>query len=93
MTGKLEVCRPPTASSNRLTRPQAFKFACYLSIPVAMTLAFAASPENLSAIIANVRPTTQPQLASSRLSQRAYVVYPKEGPRPPSAEELRQARR
>ena len=32
-----------------------FKFAVYVSIPVLMTVAFAASPQNLQAIIANVR--------------------------------------
>jgi hypothetical protein len=35
-----------------------FKFAVYLSIPVVMTVAFAASPENLQKIIANVRGAT-----------------------------------
>ncbi|CAL5221165.1 g3305 [Coccomyxa viridis] len=51
---------------------EVFKFGCYLSIPVLMTVFVAGNPGRLEAIIKN----------------RAYVVYPPEGPRPPTAEEL-----
>uniref|UniRef100_A0A061SH86 Uncharacterized protein n=1 Tax=Tetraselmis sp. GSL018 TaxID=582737 RepID=A0A061SH86_9CHLO len=51
---------------------EAFKFFCYLSIPIVMTWAVAGSPTNLEAIIKN----------------RSYVVYPPAGPKPPTIEEL-----
>ena len=38
-----------------------------------MTVVFAANPENLESII----------------KRHAYVVYPPEGPKPPTAEEMR----
>eukprot|EP00891_Asterochloris_glomerata_P001937 jgi/Astpho2/1937/e_gw1.00038.433.1_t len=56
---------------------QVFKFGCYLSIPALMTLAVAGNPERLAAIIRS----------------RSYVVYPPEGPRPPSAEEFAELRK
>ena len=52
---------------------EAFKFATYVSVPIFMTVAFAANPENLETII----------------KQHAYVVYPPEGPKPPTAREMR----
>ena len=86
-----------------------FKFCCYVSIPVLMTVFIAGNPARLEAIIRNVllllipcytdqdaimpcpRPTCvrvfQCQTMVMAL-QRAYVVYPPEGPRPPTAEEL-----
>ncbi|KAK9819575.1 hypothetical protein WJX81_004058 [Elliptochloris bilobata] len=53
---------------------EAFKFCCYISIPILMTYFIAGTPRNLEAIIKN----------------RAYVVYPPEGPRPPTAEEMQE---
>ncbi|CAI7908342.1 unnamed protein product [Closterium sp. NIES-53] len=52
---------------------EVFKFACYVGIPIAMMVTFANNQDNLEAIIRN----------------RAYVIYPPEGPRPPTAEEVR----
>ena len=51
---------------------EAFKFFCYISIPIGMTFAVAGSPANLEAIIKN----------------RSYVVYPPSGPAPPTVDEL-----
>jgi len=34
---------------------EGFKFATYLSIPIVLTVAFAANPANLESIIRNVR--------------------------------------
>ena len=51
---------------------EAFKFACYIAIPIGMTFAVARNPANLEAIIKN----------------RSYVVYPPSGPAPPTAEEV-----
>eukprot|EP00898_Chlorokybus_atmophyticus_P002316 jgi/Chlat1/3085/Chrsp21S03325 len=51
---------------------EVFKFGVYLAIPVSLTAFFVASPSNLESVIEN----------------RRYVVYPPEGPRPPSADEL-----
>ncbi|BDA43715.1 Uncharacterized protein DDB_G0276777 [Coccomyxa sp. Obi] len=51
---------------------EVFKFGCYISIPILMTVFVAGDPARLEAIIRN----------------RQYVVYPPEGPRPPTAEEL-----
>lgn len=53
---------------------EVFKFGCYVGIPIVMMLAFANNSENLEKIIRN----------------RAYVVYPPEGPKPPTAEEIRE---
>ncbi|GAQ83426.1 hypothetical protein KFL_001470230 [Klebsormidium nitens] len=49
-----------------------FKFACYVGIPISMMVVFANNPDNLEKIIRN----------------RQYVVYPPEGPRPPSGDEM-----
>ena len=51
---------------------EVFKLGCYLAIPIGMTAVFTFNPDNLDAII----------------KSRSYVVYPPEGPRPPSNEEL-----
>lgn len=90
-------------------RPQqVFKFCCYISIPIGMTVAISGSPRNLATLIKNVRALHL--LASSGwppghgcgrffmllssadillpAMQRDYVVYPPEGPRPPTADEL-----
>lgn len=53
------------------------KFALYVSIPIAMMYTFANNSENLQKVMGN----------------RSYVVYPPEGPRPPSPEELREMAR
>ncbi|OUS49416.1 hypothetical protein BE221DRAFT_65327, partial [Ostreococcus tauri] len=53
---------------------EGFKFAVYLAVPIALTAAFALRPENLERVIRDV-PTM--------MTQRAYVVYPPEGARPP----------
>ena len=34
---------------------EGFKFSVYLAVPVALTAAFAVNPENLEAVIRNVR--------------------------------------
>eukprot|EP00897_Mesotaenium_endlicherianum_P005700 jgi/Mesen1/5158/ME000256S04344 len=52
---------------------EVFKFGCYITIPIAMMLVFANNSGNLEKIIKN----------------RSYVVYPPEGPRPPSGDEIR----
>ena len=52
---------------------EAFKFATYVSVPIFMTVVFAANPDNLETII----------------KQHAYVVYPPEGPKPPTAKEMK----
>ena len=60
-----------------MTKPryglEVFKFAVYLSVPIFLTVTFAANPTNLESII----------------RKHAYVVYPPEGPKPPSAAEMR----
>ena len=64
-----------TQTEKRMARSfglEVFKFCCYLSLPVGMTLTFAAHPGNLEYIIRN----------------RAYVVYPPEGPKPPTGEAM-----
>ncbi|XP_043708168.1 uncharacterized protein LOC122657512 [Telopea speciosissima] len=53
------------------------KFAIYVSVPIALMFTFANNTENLKKIMGN----------------RSYVVYPPEGPRPPSPEELREMAR
>jgi len=52
---------------------EAFKFATYLTVPIFLTVVFAANPENLEAII----------------KHHSYVVYPPEGPKPPTAQEMK----
>merc|ERR1712039_1045163 len=51
---------------------EAFKFAVYLAVPISMTVFVAYNRSTLEKVIKN----------------RMYVVYPPEGPRPPSNEEL-----
>ncbi|KAJ7557403.1 hypothetical protein O6H91_05G125400 [Diphasiastrum complanatum] len=51
---------------------EVFKFGCYVSIPIFMMVVFANNSGNLEKVIKN----------------RSYVVYPPEGPRPPSPEEI-----
>jgi len=51
---------------------EAFKFGLYLAVPVCLTVMVAYNPDMLNKVIKN----------------RTYVVYPPEGPRPPSNEEL-----
>ena len=46
--------------------PQVFKFCCYVSIPVLMTVFIAGSPERLESIIRNVRRLALPATATSR---------------------------
>ncbi|KAJ4967936.1 hypothetical protein NE237_014637 [Protea cynaroides] len=53
------------------------KFAVYVSIPIALMFSFASNTENLKKIMGN----------------RSYVVYPPEGPPPPSPEEIREMAR
>eukprot|EP00193_Tetraselmis_chui_P020278 CAMPEP_0177770756 /NCGR_PEP_ID=MMETSP0491_2-20121128/11131_1 /TAXON_ID=63592 /ORGANISM="Tetraselmis chuii, Strain PLY429" /LENGTH=71 /DNA_ID=CAMNT_0019288065 /DNA_START=143 /DNA_END=358 /DNA_ORIENTATION=- len=55
-------------------RLEAFKFVCYISIPIIMTMAVAGVPGNLESIIRN----------------RSYVVYPPSGPAPPTLEEVQE---
>jgi protein PET100 len=52
---------------------EAFKFGVYVSVPIFMTVVFAANPENLESII----------------KSHSYVVYPPEGPKPPTAKEMK----
>ncbi|KAK9838723.1 hypothetical protein WJX74_002039 [Apatococcus lobatus] len=49
-----------------------FKFGIYLAIPALMVYAVAGNPDNLERVI----------------KSRSYVVYPPEGPRPPTADEM-----
>ena len=60
-----------------MTKPryglEVFKFVVYVSVPIFLTVTFAANPTNLESII----------------RKHAYVVYPPEGPQPPSAAERR----
>mmetsp|Transcript_8608 Transcript_8608/g.15929 ORF Transcript_8608/g.15929 Transcript_8608/m.15929 type:complete len:82 (+) Transcript_8608:62-307(+) len=51
---------------------EAFKFALYLAVPISLTFFVAFNPTMLDKVIKN----------------RMYVVYPPEGPRPPTNEEL-----
>ncbi|KAL9262313.1 hypothetical protein AKJ16_DCAP12362 [Drosera capensis] len=53
------------------------KFAVYVSVPIALMYVFANNNKNLQRIMGN----------------RSYVVYPPEGPPPPSPEELREVAR
>ncbi|OVA05356.1 Protein of unknown function DUF2346 [Macleaya cordata] len=53
------------------------KFALYVSVPIGLMYTFAYDTKNLQKIMGN----------------RSYVVYPPEGPRPPSPEELREMAR
>ena len=69
----------------------------YLAVPALLTLTFVGVPENMQRVIANVRlPACLPAPRRDKLTwrpQRAYVVYPPEGPRPPTGEELQGQRR
>ena len=74
---------------------QVFKFACYLSIPVGMVYLIAGKPDTLEAVIKNARTSFSLHcllhVAVSEvvsILQRSYVVYPPEGPRPPTAEQM-----
>ena len=93
---------------------QVFKFGCYISIPILMTIFVAGNPGRLESIIKNVLPldplspcimmkASHEPIRTMSVSQahkdvlivpsldfvqRAYVVYPPEGQRPPTAEEL-----
>eukprot|EP00216_Chloropicon_sp_CCMP2111_P003726 CAMPEP_0198234846 /NCGR_PEP_ID=MMETSP1446-20131203/729_1 /TAXON_ID=1461542 ORGANISM="Unidentified sp, Strain CCMP2111" /NCGR_SAMPLE_ID=MMETSP1446 /ASSEMBLY_ACC=CAM_ASM_001112 /LENGTH=73 /DNA_ID=CAMNT_0043915671 /DNA_START=56 /DNA_END=277 /DNA_ORIENTATION=- len=51
---------------------EAFKFAVYLAVPVGLTVAVAFDRNVIEKVIQN----------------RMYVVYPPEGPKPPTNEEL-----
>ncbi|XP_031487309.1 uncharacterized protein LOC116255578 [Nymphaea colorata] len=53
------------------------KFGIYVAIPIVMMYTFAYDSKNLERIMGN----------------RSYVVYPPEGPRPPSPEEIREIAR
>ncbi|XXG43600.1 hypothetical protein AAC387_Pa01g3590 [Persea americana] len=53
------------------------KFALYVSVPITLMYSFAHNSEFLQKVVRN----------------RSYVVYPPEGPRPPSPEELREMAR
>ena len=73
----LETGRGKLRAMNRSLRNggaalEAFKFACYLAVPIGMTVFVAYNPTMLNKVIQN----------------RKYVVYPPEGPRPPSNEKL-----
>lgn len=85
-----------------------FKFCCYISIPIGMTVAISGSPKNLEALIKNVRGSVCPRVrlflsgnpgtslttehgrdcVMCACMQRDYVMYPPEGPKPPTADEL-----
>lgn len=43
---------------------QAFKFTCYLSLPVFLTVVVAGTPQNLATIIKNVRPASNGRKSS-----------------------------
>ncbi|KAB2039968.1 hypothetical protein ERO13_D02G041800v2 [Gossypium hirsutum] len=53
------------------------KFGLYVTIPIVLMYTFANNTKNLQKFMGN----------------RSYVVYPPEGPRPPSPEELREMAR
>ncbi|XP_042514018.1 uncharacterized protein LOC122088758 [Macadamia integrifolia] len=53
------------------------KFALYVTVPAALMYTFAHNSDNLKKVMGN----------------RSYVVYPPEGPRPQSPEELREMAR
>ncbi|CAN6441146.1 unnamed protein product [Victoria cruziana] len=53
------------------------KFGIYVAIPIVMMYTFAYNSKNLERIMGNC----------------SYVVYPPEGPRPPSPEEIREIAR
>ncbi|XP_077239665.1 uncharacterized protein LOC143880509 [Tasmannia lanceolata] len=53
------------------------KFALYVSIPIALMYTFANNSDNLKRVMGN----------------RSYVVYPPQGPLPPSPEEIREMAR
>lgn len=56
---------------------EVFKFGIYVSVPIFLMYAVASNPGNLQKL----------------MGQRSYVVYPPEGPRPPSPEEIRELAR
>ncbi|KAK9800333.1 hypothetical protein WJX73_004275 [Symbiochloris irregularis] len=56
---------------------EVFKFSLYVTMPAVLTYIVVAQPELLQNIIKN----------------RSYIVYPPEGPRPPTAEEMEQINR
>lgn len=53
------------------------KFGVYVTVPIVLMYAFANNTKNLQKFMGN----------------RSYVVYPPEGPRPPSPEEMREMAR
>ncbi|XP_057530758.1 uncharacterized protein LOC130809133 [Amaranthus tricolor] len=53
------------------------KFAIYVTVPIVLIYAFANNTKNLQKFMGG----------------RSYVVYPPEGPRPPSPEEMREMAR
>ncbi|KAK4746714.1 hypothetical protein SAY87_025751 [Trapa incisa] len=53
------------------------KFGLYVAIPIVLMYTFANNTKNLRKFMGN----------------KAYIVYPPEGPRPPSPEELREMAR
>ncbi|XP_059632433.1 uncharacterized protein LOC132275069 [Cornus florida] len=53
------------------------KFAIYVTVPIGLMYFFANNSQNMQRFMGN----------------RPYVVYPPEGPRPPSPEELREMAR
>ncbi|KAH7856299.1 hypothetical protein Vadar_004914 [Vaccinium darrowii] len=53
------------------------KFAVYVTVPIGMMYFFANNTDNLKKFMGN----------------HSYVVYPPEGPRPPSPEEMREMAR
>ncbi|XP_068635334.1 uncharacterized protein [Aristolochia californica] len=53
------------------------KFAFYVTVPIALMYTFANNSKNLQRVMGN----------------RSYVVYPPEGPLPPSPEEIREMAR
>lgn len=65
---------------------QAFKFTCYLTLPVFLTVVVAGTPQNLATIIKNVRPAANGRKSSSgqvnsvakawRTDGRVHVAMP-----------------
>uniref|UniRef100_A0A2P2Q9X3 Uncharacterized protein LOC105632072 n=1 Tax=Rhizophora mucronata TaxID=61149 RepID=A0A2P2Q9X3_RHIMU len=53
------------------------KFGVYVAVPIILMYTFANNTKNLQKFMGN----------------RSYIVYPPEGPRPPSPEELREMAR
>ena len=65
---------------------QIFKFSVYVTIPVLLTVAFAASPQNLQAIITNVRAYT---LCCASAQARALPVLLTRHPARPHSASVR----